>query len=148
MKTTPIIALLLAALLATACGTSDATHEGHAPGAAEMGNEHEGHAGPVQLNNGQPWDANIETTQGVNSMLALVEGYDAANGDGTVLKKELTAEFNEIFDKCTMTGEAHKQLHNYLTPVHGMLDKLGAKPTADDLSELSAYLRTYGHYFK
>ena len=148
MKTTPIIAFLLGALLATACGTSDATHEAHGPGTPEMGNEHGGHAGAVELNNGQPWDANIETTHGVNSMLALVEGYDAANGDGAVLKKELTAEFNEIFDKCTMTGEAHKQLHNYLAPVHGMLDKLGTKPTAAELSELSAYLGTYGQYFK
>ena len=47
-----------------------------------------------------------------------------------------------------MTGEAHEQLHNYLTPVHGMLDKLGTKPTAADLSELSTYLGTYGQYFK
>lgn len=148
MKTTPIIAFFLSALLATACGTSDGTHEAHGPGTPEIGNEHGGHAGPVQLNNGQPWAANIETTHGVNAMLALVNGYDTANGDGTVLKKELTAEFNDIFAKCTMTGESHVQLHNYLTPVHGMLDKLGPKPTAAELSELRAYLGTYGQYFK
>lgn len=148
MKPTPIIAIFLSALLVTACGTSDATHEAHGPGTPEMGNEHGGHAGAVELNNGQPWDANTETTHGVNAMLAFVNGYDPATGDGAVLKKELTAEFNDIFAKCTMTGESHKQLHNYLTPVHGMLDKLGTKPTAADLSELSTYLGTYGQYFK
>ena len=148
MKATPIIVLFLSALLATGCGTSDTTHESHNPGAAEMGNEHEGHAGAMQLNNGQPWSANTETTHGVNAMLALVTSYDPTNGDGAVLKKELTAEFNEIFAKCTMTGAAHEQLHNYLTPVHGMLDKMSVQPTAADLSELSAYLGTYGKYFK
>ena len=148
MKTKPILPFLLAALLAMGCGTSDATREGHVPGAADMGNEHEGQAGAVQLNNGQPWAANTETTHGVNAMLTLVKSYDPTNGDGAVLKKELTAEFNEIFAKCTMTGKAHEQLHNYLTPVHGMLDKLGTKPSAADLSELSAYLKTYGNYFK
>ncbi|MBK9421486.1 MAG: hypothetical protein IPN44_10630 [Flavobacteriales bacterium] len=148
MNSTPIIALSLAALLVTACGTANTTPEGHAPGAAEMGNEHESHGGVVQLNNGQPWVANTETTDGVNRMLVLVKDYDPDKGDGALLKEKLTVEFNEIFEKCTMTGEAHVQLHNYLTPVHGMLDKLSTKPTAADLSELSAYLGTYGKYFK
>ena len=147
MKVPPILSFLFVAVLATACGTSDATHQGHVPGAAEMGNEHEGPAGAVQLNNGQPWDANIESTDGVNAMLALVKNYDPANGDGAVLKKELVAEFSEIFAKCTMTGVAHEQLHNYLAPVHEMLDKLGTKPSAAELSELSAYLGSYGNYF-
>lgn len=147
MKTTSIIALLIATLLITACGTSDATPEGHAPGAAEMGNEHKGNTGAVQLDNGKPWAANTETTHGINSMLALLESYDPANGDGAALKKELMAEFNEIFAKCTMTGKAHEQLHNYLAPVHGMLDKLSPEPTTAEVSQLRDYLGTYGKYF-
>lgn len=146
MKTSPIISFLLVTLLATACGTSDATDEDHAPGAAEMGNEH--HAGAVLLNSGQPWAANTETTQGVNAMLALVKSYDTANGDGAVLKEELTAEFKEIFAKCTMTGEAHEQLHNYLIPIHKMLDKLSAEPSEEEIAELRGYLGTYGKYFR
>jgi hypothetical protein len=147
MKTTSILSIFVATLLAASCGTSDAVHQGHVPGAAEMGHEHEGPAVPVQLDHGQPWAANIETTEGVNRMLALVKGYDPVNGDGAALKEQLVAQFNEIFAKCTMTGAAHEQLHNYLAPVHGLLDKLNAKPTADELSELSAYLGTYGNYF-
>ena len=147
MKVPPILSFLFVAVLATACGTSDATHQGHVPDAAEMGNEHEGPAGAVQLNNGQHWDANIESTDGVNAMLALVKNYDPANGDGAVLKEELVAKFNEIFAKCTMTGQAHEQLHNYLAPVHGMLDSLGTTPSAAELSGLSSYLGTYGNYF-
>ncbi len=148
MKTLAITSLYLASLLVGSCGTSDATLKGHVPGAAEMGHEHEGGPAGVQLDNGQPWAANIETTDGVNAMLALLKAYDPASGDGAVLKTGLLAEFNDIFAKCTMTGAAHEQLHNYLAPVHGMLDRLGAKPTAAELSELSTYLGTYGAYFR
>lgn len=148
MKYAPVLSLFLAALLATACGTSDPVDKGHVPGAAEMGNEHEGHAGAVQLNNGQPWAANAETTEGVNAMLALVKNYDPAHGDGAALKEGLVAEFNDIFAKCTMTGQEHEQLHNYLAPVHGMLDSLGTTPTEAELSGLSSYLGTYGNYFR
>ena len=148
MKMPPIIVLFLAALLATACITPDETPEGHDPNAAAMGHEHEGPAQAVQLDNGQAWSANPETTHGINSMLALVEGYDPASGEGAILKEGLIAEFNDMVAKCTMTGKAHEQLHNYLAPLQVMLNKLGSKPTAADLSELSAYLGTYGKYFK
>ena len=153
MKTTPIISAFLAAMLVTACGSSDATHEGHDHDTTAVENaEHDDHAGAeasaVQLDNGQPWAANIETTDGVKAMLALVEGYDPASGEGAMLKEELEAEFKEIFAKCTMTGESHEQLHNYLIPIHKMLDKLSPEPTPAELSQMRDYLKTYGNYFR
>lgn len=152
MKTTPIIPFVLAALLATACGSSDATHKGHDHDTTAVESaEHDDHAGEegaaVQLDNGKTWEANIETTEGVKAMLDLVEGYDPASGEGAMLKEELEAEFKDIFAKCTMTGESHNQLHNYLIPVHKMLDKLGPEPTAAELSQMREYLMTYGNYF-
>ena len=153
MRTTPIILLFIAAMLATACGSSDATHEGHDHDTTKVeSTEHDEHVGAeggaVQLDNGQPWAANVETTDGVKSMLALVEGYNPASGEGTMLKEELEAEFKEIFAKCTMTGESHEQLHNYLIPIHKMLDKLSPEPTPGELSEMRDYLGTYGKYFR
>lgn len=152
MKTTPIIAIALSALFVTACGTSDATHEGHDHNASTVeSTEHDDHAGEeggaVQLDNGKTWEANIETTDGVHAMLALVEDYDPASGEGAMLKEELEAEFKQIFAKCTMTGESHEQLHNYLIPIHKTLDKLSPEPTAAELSQLSGYLKTYENYF-
>ena len=152
MKTTPIIPFFLAALLATACGSSDAAHEGHDHDTTAVESpEHDDHAGDegnaVQLDNGKTWEANIETTDGVNAMLDLVEAYDPASGKGAMLKEELEAEFKEIFAKCTMTGESHEQLHNYLIPIHKTLDKLSPEPSAAELSQLGDYLKTYGNYF-
>ena len=40
------------------------------------------------------------------------------------LKKELEEEFTTIFEKCTMKGEAHNQLHNYLKPMIAFFEGL------------------------
>ena len=154
MKTTPILSIVFTALLASACGTAGSGHEDHDHGhnASTMeSHEHDEHTsaagGAVKLDNGNTWAANVETTDGIRSMQAILNDFDPATDDGTVLKEELEAEFNEIFAKCTMTGEAHDQLHNFLIPVHGMLDKFGSTSTDAQREELAKYLGTYGNYF-
>ncbi|HMN06069.1 MAG TPA: hypothetical protein PKD45_10100 [Flavobacteriales bacterium] len=146
-KLFPTMALL--ALLGTACSPVEAPHDDHAHDPAveshEQHGDETGHA--VQLDNGKTWEANAETTQGIEAMASIAAGYDAATGDGVVLKEELMAEFQEIFAKCTMTGEAHEQLHNYLLPLKGMLDGLGDEPTAEQLAALRDYLGSYGNFF-
>ncbi|MCC6841287.1 MAG: hypothetical protein IT230_14100 [Flavobacteriales bacterium] len=159
MNSSTIGTFLITALITAACGTADAPH-GHEHNhgqehdhAAMPAHDHEHeHAqaaeGPaVQLDHGKTWAANPETTAGIAAMKALVEGYQAEAGDGAALRDGLNAEFKQIFAKCTMTGEAHDQLHNYLIPVKGMLDSLGTAPEAAKLEALGQYLGTYGQYF-
>lgn len=149
----PVWALLV--LMATACSPVEAPREDHAHDQA-MVEEHEHEEvhdhgeeliGQVQLNNGETWEANAETTQGIEAMASIAAGYDATTGDGVVLKEELEAEFREIFAKCTMTGEAHDQLHNYLFPLKKMLDGLGEDPEEAQMADLREYLDTYTNYF-
>ncbi|MBX2983394.1 MAG: hypothetical protein WBB32_13180 [Flavobacteriales bacterium] len=152
MKQNTIFSFLLIALMGTACGTSGNANEAqdhdHAAMEAPEQDEHTSADGSaVQLDNGKTWEANVETTEGVKSMQAIVAGFDPATGDGAVFKEELEAEFKDIFAKCTMTGEAHDQLHNYLIPIHKMLDKLSPEPSAAELAELGDYLKTYPNYF-
>ena len=71
----------------------------------------------VSLNEGQLWEANAETTQGIKNMQQLIADYSTENGNTEELITNLQAEFAMIFKKCTMTGEAHEQLHNYLIPL-------------------------------
>jgi len=142
---------LLAILLAAACSPVEAPDKhGHDHAAAEAAahEQQEPEGMPtVLLDNGKTWAANPETTEGVEAMKALVDGFDPGIGDGAALKEGLAAEFKDIFAKCTMTGEAHEQLHHYLVPIKAMLDNLGDQPTPDELSALSDYLGTYPDYF-
>ena len=103
----------------------------------------------VQLNDGIKWKANTETITGINNMTALVEKGIAGNLDATKLYDLLQMEFKTIFDKCTMTGESHNQLHNFLIPIKGNLDKLKAgNPQPEIRVELHAHLLTFKNYFE
>ena len=149
MKFHHLLALSSFVFLA-ACGDAPTAEEA----TAEDNVIHEEHdhedaqAGAVQLDNGKRWAANVETTEGVNEMLRLVDQHDPSFNDGVKLKSDLETAFKMIFEKCTMTGEAHNQLHNFLIPIHHTLDRMGTAPTAAQLEELRAQLSTYDTYFQ
>jgi hypothetical protein len=106
----------------------------------------------ITLDNGAKWIANPETTAGVNNMKKLMaEFQDSENTENySQLKDQLQAEFTMIFKKCTMKGEAHNQLHNFLIPIKNHLENLknsdltGSKAT---FYKLKDHLEIYQNYF-
>jgi len=101
----------------------------------------------VTLENGKRWKANPETTSGIANMIVLVDKQIAEKGDAKAAKAGLEKEFGLIFERCTMTGEAHNQLHNYLIPIHQKFSGFDAGD-AKQLAEMKTYLGTYGNYFE
>lgn len=99
----------------------------------------------VQLNNGKKWQANTETTQGIRNMQSLLNG---ATDNTAELGAQLENEFNLIFKNCTMTGDAHEQLHNYLLPMKDQLKQLKDGNSEAQRQEMQAYLKTYDNYFE
>jgi hypothetical protein len=87
--------------------------------------EHDDESTPILLNNGKKWTANMETTEGIKNMNAFLNEFPANPKleDYHSLKSNMEIEFNVILQKCTMTGEAHNQLHNYLLPMKKKLLK-------------------------
>ncbi len=106
----------------------------------------------VELNNGAKWEANVETTQEIGHMLGSVGDMPAEPSleDLRSLHKKLNVKFQTILQQCTMTGEAHNQLHNYLMPLKEKMDQLA---TADletcrkILPDLKEYIMKYSHFF-
>lgn len=133
-------------------------HDGHTetavPGTAGQDHGEDAHAEEggssattVTLDNGQRWKANPETTSGIANLVALVDKQLLNPGDAKAVKASLEEEFGLIFERCTMTGEAHNQLHNYLIPIHQRLSGFDAAD-AKQLAEMKSYLATYGTYFE
>ena len=119
---------------------------------AEPADDEHDNAQTVQLNNGEKWQANPETTQGIAAMQQLVSSFSTtpAAEDYKQLKEKLETEFKTIFQKCTMTGESHNQLHNYLLPLKDLIEDLGSgNPEASKkaLNEIQMHLTKYGMYF-
>ncbi len=103
----------------------------------------------VQLDNGNKWMANIETTQGIQSMTQMVDAGLADPASSVApLKENLLLEFTDILNKCTMTGESHEQLHNYLLPLKDQIENLDGSDKKEVLEEIKSYLSTYKNYFE
>lgn len=98
------------------------------------------------------WKANPETTQGVRTMQAVVSRAKTNALSKAEASSELRMAFQEIFARCTMTGEAHDALHGFLLPTGALLDELDAAVTTDEttatLTRLEARLATYDAAFE
>lgn len=107
----------------------------------------------VSLNNGELWQANPETTEGIKKMKVRMNSFnDFENMEAySLLKKGLEEDFTELFQKCTMKGEAHHQLHNYLFPFIDLFDGLESSDLTickSSFKDLNLHLDTYSNYFK
>lgn len=142
----PLLLLVTAALL-MGCGGQGHDHADPAatpPDSAATAAHEEPPA--VTLHNGQRWKANPETTSGIANMAGILGDYDPATGDPKALKAALEEEFGLIFERCTMTGEAHEQLHRYLLPIHHQLRDFAG--TEAQRAALAGHLDAYGTYFE
>ncbi len=109
--------------------------------------------GVLKLNNGNLWMANAETTEGIEQMKQLIANFNESENMEAYpeLKKKLETEFGTIISKCTMTGEAHNQLHNYLLPMKPLFKDLAAEDIETrkaSLEKLTKHLSEYSAYFK
>ncbi len=139
MKKVPFFLLLALPFLLQSCG-------GHGHDGSDIP--------PLVLDNGQPWQANPETTSGIAYMQAILAKYDGKIADDTSresLQEELEATFQGIFKACTMTGESHNQLHNYLLPMKPLFEKIGEGTATESeaaIRQLKQHLTTYQTYFQ
>ncbi|MFK5878740.1 MAG: hypothetical protein QM478_04500 [Flavobacteriaceae bacterium] len=107
----------------------------------------------VKLNDGEKWMANIETTEGIQKMQFIMNSFSDKESinEYKLLKEKLEVEFTNIFTLCTMKGESHNQLHNYLKPLIGIFEGLESgelKTCKENFSILNNHLAEYTNYFE
>lgn len=149
-KTSLLIAITVTTLIFISCKENKKQQTIEPVQTEEETHESEGVLG---LNNGNLWMANTETTEGIQNMSQLVTNFtDTENMEAfPELKSKLEAEFGAIISKCTMTGEAHDQLHNYLLPMKPLFKDLASEDLAtrkSGLEKLTKHLSEYSAYFK
>jgi hypothetical protein len=107
----------------------------------------------LTLDSGKHWIANKETTDGVNNMIKLVNSFSEKENIEAYSKltENLQSEFTMIFEKCTMKGEAHNQLHNFLIPIKDLFADLSSndiEKCKESYEKLNKHLPVYQNYFK
>lgn len=156
------ILFLFAAMIA--CGGENTQKTEQTTGVSEDKNEmqevnNKGQEKPMEnksslsLNNGEKWIANEETTKGVRNMQTHMADYTQLNEPEECkrLQSALQEEFNYIISKCTMKGEAHDQLHNFLIVIQENLKGLASKDLdrcKESYEKIDAQLAVYDAYFK
>ena len=112
--------------------------------------------GELQLNNGEKWEANPETTEGIQNMVEQIQGFRGLNVQEDLASYNLLARgvkntLDEIFNKCTMKGAAHDELHDFLLPILGMNKKLAGddlETAKQALDKLESHLNSYQDFFE
>ncbi|HZH69958.1 MAG TPA: hypothetical protein VFD80_05875 [Flavobacteriaceae bacterium] len=106
----------------------------------------------IQLNNNSPWEANEATTIGVHKMKQAVQQFEITDNsdDFLSLKSQLEVNFAEIIKNCTMKGEAHDRLHDYLMPLKDYMQQLESddeEKRLKTIQQLKIHLEAYDKFF-
>lgn len=151
-KTTQLILAVTILFFAVSCkNTTEKKSTEEQPQQAEE--QHYNEVDELKLNNGNLWEANAETTEGINAMLQLMTNFpevETAEAYAT-LKTNLEDQFKTIIQECTMTGEAHDQLHLFIVPMRDLFNGLTAsdlKSSKAHFNKLNTHLKTYKNYFE
>jgi len=107
----------------------------------------------VKLNGSEKWIANIETTEGIIKMQLIMNSFsdEESINEYKLLKEKLEVEFTNIFTLCTMKGESHNQLHNYLKPIIPFFDGLDSNELITcktNFNNLENHLKEYSNFFE
>lgn len=113
----------------------------------------EPHSDGVSLNNGEKWEVNAEMKPHIQEGKEILDAYLASGGlDYKALAEQLETANAELIKSCTMDGESHNQLHNWLLPHMKLITKLKEAPGENDaeqvIEEIEKSFRTYEKYFE
>jgi hypothetical protein len=120
----------------------DKVHSSHLSDTSEDG---------LRLNNGQKWMMDDHTRSTFVKMAASFLNKDHLSVEGEGLKKagsDLQVQIGELIKGCTMTGEAHDQLHVYLMGYMPAVDALSESGRIEDAKKVKHYLEIYDEYFE
>lgn len=107
----------------------------------------------MQIDEGKKWEANLETTIGVNKMVEIMEDHNPQTVDEYhTMAQALNEQKNYIIKECTMTGPSHDDLHVFL---HPLIDKIDALLNVESVENAKAITKSindnvkeYYNFFK
>ncbi|MFA7444735.1 MAG: hypothetical protein WCY89_02225 [Flavobacteriaceae bacterium] len=107
----------------------------------------------LRLDHGNKWQVNDQMKPYVEQGEQMVADYiNSAATDYKNLAEQLKEQNSLLIKSCTMTGEAHDELHKWLHPHLDLVKELEAAPTAREatvvVEKLQASYTTYSGFFQ
>jgi len=142
--------MLTIAMLLSSCGDNESKsdqHDKNSHSSDHSSNPEDG----LRLNNGQKWIMDDHTRSSFVKMTTLFIDTDYLSMEEEGLKKsgsDLQVQLGELIKGCTMTGEAHDQLHVYLMGYMPAVATLSESGRMEDAKKVKHYLEIYDDYFE
>ncbi len=111
----------------------------------------------IILNNGKKWSVDAPMMVSIRNMEKAVQNFSSTNpaammDDYKNLSKTLTQNVEDLTSSCTMTGQAHDELHKWLVPYIGLTEQMTEAKNPDEattvLNELLTSLSEFNKYFE
>lgn len=107
----------------------------------------------ISLNNGEKWSVNEDMKPFILEAEAILKEYTESNSnDHKTLASQLKEKNTGLIKSCTMKGESHDQLHNWLHPHMELIESLAnseSKKEADQvIDSLQRSFVIYNQYFQ
>ena len=117
----------------------------------EHHHDHESEA--IELNNGEKWTVDANMLTHIRTMENDVISFaKVEHKDYKVLSEKLQASIDLLTSNCTMTGQAHDELHKWLLPYMDLVEELSEaedKIEAEkQFQEIQTSITTFNHYFQ
>lgn len=116
-----------------------------------QGHDHEHEA--IVLNEGEKWKVDDNMMIHLKKMAVDVEAAgDQESKDFETLHKQLAEGITALTSNCTMTGQAHDELHKWLVPFIGTANgydtEMTAKQKQEWLQEVQNAMTVFNLYFQ
>jgi len=114
--------------------------------------EHDHSKEAIELNNGKKWKVDSNMMTHIKQMESDVKTTTSAkNKDFSTLNTQLLKGIAALTSNCTMTGQAHDELHKWLVPFIGTVnefnDKLNVKEQQLWFAEVQDAMKEFNTYF-
>ncbi|SFN66190.1 hypothetical protein SAMN04487989_102297 [Bizionia echini] len=107
----------------------------------------------IQIDNGEKWQADATTNEGVQKLQNTINTQTASTlDDYHKLAEQLNDDKNFVVKNCTMKGPSHDNLHIWLHPLIEKIDALLKTEDVDDAEKITVSIKeninAYNTYFQ
>ncbi len=155
MKSILLLTVIAFSVTVSGCSTAPA-EKGVTP--TEVVPKAEDHQHPdaseaIELNNGERWPVDKNMVGYIRNMEADLETFSGtAPQDYKVLSEKLQTNLEALTSNCTMTGQAHDELHKWLLPfidgVNTLSEANSTAAAAVEVKNLQTSFVTFNQYFQ
>lgn len=119
--------------------------------------EHDEDHDEIQLDNGKKWSVEKKMLSFIRNMENEIVSFDASNNttkleDYHSLSNVISEQLDSLTSNCTMTGQAHDELHKWLLPFIDLSNEYANVETIDSAQILHTSLKNsmaeFNEYFE